>query len=159
MKSLTIILGVLLVAGAASADSEAWISHCNESGTVNDHNLQATPVITTLAPGERACAESVTQTNETSILHVGRCSQVDIFQYIDADGDGIDSTVTGQVQICPGNNDNDDSCDDFGLAAFTAADVFLQGLGATYIRIASGGTTDADQVRWEVRCEGNASNN
>lgn len=150
---------LLLFAGPAFADSEAWIDGCNDSPTANAHALLATPTTSALVPGERACAISATQTNETLVLDVSACNHVDILQFLDADGDGTESTVVGQVQLCPNSFDDDDACDDFGLTVFTASDTFLEGLGASYIRIASAGTTDADLVRWEVRCIGRAAGN
>jgi len=151
LKHLLTLLALLLCAPSAWAAEADWIEGCDEDSTTRA--LTTVNVTLSLAPGERACAESITATDVTDELNVGRCDEVDIFQYIDPDGAADDSTVTGQVEICPSVIDDDDSCDDFGITAFTG-DTFLAGLGATYIRVAAAGTTDTAEVRWEVRCSG-----
>lgn len=154
---LSIAAITLLLTGPALADSEAWILGCSDALTVNAHALLTSNPTTTLIPGERACATSATQTNETLVLDVTACNHVDVLQFLDADGDGTESTLVGQVELCPNIFDDDDACDDFGLTVFGANDEYLEGLGASYIRIKSGGTTDADLVRWEIRCVGSAA--
>lgn len=154
---LTVAAMLLITTGAAWADSEAWIAGCSDSPTANAHALLSETTTTRIVPGERACAVSNNQTNETLVLDVSACNHVDILQFLDADGDGTESTLVGQVELCPNSFDDDDACDDFGLTIFGAADTFLEGLGASFIRIKSAGTTDADLVRWEVRCVAKAT--
>ncbi|MEE8386106.1 MAG: hypothetical protein V3S01_09330 [Dehalococcoidia bacterium] len=138
----------LLLALPASAAEDDWIFGCAENATFD---LLTAPTTTKLIPGEVACAESITQTNVTSNLDVGACEYIDVYQWPDADGDADVSTVVGQPQLCPNSQDDDQSCDEFGLAEF-AADAFVQGLGARWFRMKSAGTTDTAPVRWEVHC-------
>ena len=149
MRFLAIMASLIFLAAPAFAAEADWIGGCNEDATTRA--LEATPVVLSLAPGERACAESITDTDVTDELDVSRCDEVDVFQFIDPDGDADDSTVSGQLEVCPSQIDDDDSCSDMGLTAFTG-NTFTAGLGATYIRVAAAGTTDTAEVRWEVRC-------
>lgn len=143
---------IILFAFPAMAAEDNWIQWCKVDASFD---LLTAPVVTTLQPGERACAESITQTNVTDELDVSQCDHIDVIQYDDADGDADVSTVTGQPQVCPDARDDDQSCTAMGLTAFSG-DTFLEGLGATFFRVASGGTTDTAPVRWEVRCVGKA---
>lgn len=154
---LSTTAALLLLVGTASADSEAWIAGCSDAETVNAHALLAGPTTVKLLPGERACAISATSTNETLVLDVTDCDHVDVLQFLDADGDGTASNVLGQVQFCPNSFDDDDACDDFAITVFGAADETRTGLSTSFIRVASLGTTDADLVRWEIRCVGRAA--
>lgn len=147
-----IILLITLLALPAWAAEDDWIKGCGVDGSFD---LNTSPTTTTLQPGEVACAESVTQTNVTDELDVNQCKWVDVWQYDDADGDADVSTVTGQLQVCPDARDDDDSCTAGGISAFSGDD-FVMGVGARFIRVASGGTTDTAPVRWEVRCVGRA---
>ena len=149
---------VLLLPGLSSAGDVDWIKSCQQDGSRDLVTAAAFPrsETTNLKPGQYACAESITATEVTDQLKVSQCNHVDVFQYDDPDGDADISTVVGQVQICPDSTDDDDSCSSFGLTEFSG-DSFLEGLGATYIRIEVNGTTDTAPVRWEVRCVGSSS--
>ncbi len=149
---LATLLACVFVAMPSGAAEDDWIKGCDVDGSFD---LNTTPVTTLLQPGEVACAESITQTNVTDELNVSQCNHIDVIQYDDADGDGDVSTVTGTPQVCPDARDDDDSCTAMGLVAFVG-DTFLEGLGARFFRVASGGTTDTAPVRWEVRCVGRA---
>lgn len=147
---------LFLLSSPAWADSEAWIAGCDDAATADDHELAAVTVTSALIAGERACTTSATSTNETLVLDVSACDHIDVFQFVDADGDGTSSLVIGQIQFCPNSFDDDDSCDDFEVTVFAAADEIRAGLSASFVRIASAGTSDADLVRWEIRCVGQA---
>lgn len=147
---------ILATSTVARADSEPWIQFCNESQTVDAHTLLAVPVTSRLIPGERACATSATNTNETLVLSVEACREITVLQFLDADGDGTGSLLVGQVEFCPNAFDDDDGCDDFGITVFGAADEFRSGLSPSYVRVKSAGTSDSDLIRWEIRCIGQA---
>ncbi len=154
IRYIPFLLLLTLMPLQALAAEDDWIFGCNED---SNNDLLLVPVVIKLNPGEVACAESITQTNVTTTLDVTGCEYIDVFQWDDADGDADLSTVVGQPELCPDERDSDASCDDFGLAAF-ATDVFLQGLGARFFRVASGGTTDTAPVRWEVHCHKRSRN-
>lgn len=148
MKHILLFLCVLLMSSTASAAD--WIDSCLQDSN-RDLVTTSSSIVTTLTPGRYACAETITNTDDTTILSVGGCNHIDVFQYNDPDGDDDISTVTGQPQICPDNTADDSSCGNFGLAAFSG-DVYLEGLGVSFFRVQAAGTTDTAPVRWEVRC-------
>jgi hypothetical protein len=154
MKLFIMILLAIFASSVTHAAEVDWIGGCNIDATFD---LEATPIVTVLAAGSFACAETVTQTDVTEVLDVSQCDHIDVLQWDDADGDADLSTVVGQPQMCPNRTDDDDSCDAFALTEF-AGNVYLEGLGANFFRIAATGTTDTAPVRWEVRCVGRASN-
>jgi len=160
--SFLAVIVLLIAPEVASANDNAWIKNCEDtsvdSGVLIDDTdaANAGKLTTVLKPGHWACADSADATHETVILDVGQCNHVDIFQFDDAIGDGTNSTVVGQVQLCPNAKDDNQSCDSFGLAEFSG-NSYLEGLGARKIRIESNGTTDADVVRYEVHCIGSAT--
>lgn len=146
-------LFLILLALPAMAAEVDWIEGCNVDGS---RDLNTSPVVTTLNPGDYACAESGTQTDVTDELDVSQCDHIDVMQFTDPNGDGDDSLVSGVPEICSDLVDDDDSCNSMGLTAFSG-NTFLEGLGARFFRVASAGTTDASaNVRWEVRCVGRA---
>lgn len=151
MIRITLLALLVCLAGPVWASEADWIGGCNEVAATRA--LNTVPVVLTIAPGERACAQSVTATDVTAVLNVGRCDEVDVFQFIDPDGDADDSTLVGQVEICPSALDSDSACSDMGITEFSG-NTFIAGLGATYVRIEVNGTTDTAEARWEVRCSG-----
>jgi len=142
----------------AGAQEVNWIKSCQDDSSRDLVTTTAFPQseTTNLKPGQYACAESITATDVTANLNVSQCNHVDIFQWVDADGDDDDSTIVGQVQVCSNEFDDDSSCDSFGFVEFSG-DSYLEGLGARYIRVEVNGTTDTAPARWEVRCVGSAA--
>jgi hypothetical protein len=152
-------LFVLFWAGSASSAESKWVRNCETvavgGGLIDDTTASSRKLTQSLKPGQTACADSVTATDVTYNINVSQCNHVDVFQFIDPDGDDDDSTIVGQVQLCSSQADDDSSCADFGLTEFSGNDA-LWGLGAIWMRVEVNGTTDTAEARWDIHCVGNA---
>jgi hypothetical protein len=153
MKLFIMVLLAILASSTTHAAEDLWVKNCELDATFDLVAATGAGVVS-LQPGEFACAESLTATNVTANVSIMDCLHVDITQFIDADGDADDSTVTGLVQICPNAEDDDQSCDEFAYTALTATEQ-EKNVQGQYVRIKSGGTSDTAPVRWVLFCHGN----
>lgn len=84
----TLILTLLLLSFPAHAGS--WLKLCRSGNTV-----------TALSPGDWACYQPSSNSDDSVLLNVEKCENVDALYFLDRDGDGTASTVTPTVRSCP----------------------------------------------------------
>ena len=151
MRYGILVLSVLL---ASPAFAIAWDQHCNTSRTM------ASPAAIT--PGTRACASPASNSDDTEILGVGACENIDVGLAEDADGDGTGgSSLTTQLQWCPGSERDltagsvqDNACVDYSGGSGTGNNL-IQGAGVPtgYVKVQVGGTHAGDPQVW-LKCNG-----
>lgn len=148
-RTIIVTLALLWLAGPAHAST--WRKGCTETSTLNS-----------MLPGMFACATPTSATDDTNIIGVQDCENIDVGMVADSNGDGTGATaLTATLQWCPisqldatVNTDTkrDAACVDIANNTVTG-DGTLQGAGipSGYIRINFGGTFAADPKVW-IRC-------
>ena len=148
MKFRSALLALWLL--AAPADASVWKKWCG---------LETTGA---LFSGQYACAVPTSNSDDTEILSVGACDNIDVGLVEDSNGDATGATaLTATLQWCPTlqtdatvNTDakRDAACVNFVNGTLTG-DGALQGAGAPsgYVRLNFGGTFAGDPKVF-VRC-------
>jgi hypothetical protein len=142
---------VLLVLPLA-AEASAWKRWCGADTS------------TGLAVGQYACILPASNADDSVILSVGACENIDVGLTGDLNGDGASaSSLTATLQWCPVSQTDatvntdakrDAACVDYTNGTMTG-DGTLQGAGIPtgFVRINMGGTFAADPVVF-VKCNG-----
>jgi len=158
MRSILILMVGVLLGLPVVTNAADWIRGCKESSS-GVLATTATPGVfesTGLRPGQFACAETLTQTDNTDVLYIGDCAAVQVFQFDDPDGDADNSTVQGTPQLCPTLTPDDQACDTVpGGSILTGNDANYDVTGV-WFRVVASGTTDTALVRWVVLCSNSA---
>lgn len=155
MKRALVTLGALLLASQAGAAT--W-----KSGTCSG------PSTTTVSSGGYACARPISETDDTAVIQVKDCDNIDFGLVEDRNGNGSGATaLTATIQWCPVDNgdstvdtdaERDAACVNYtdGSSAVTlTGDGTIQGIGSPsgYIRVNMGGTFAQDPEIW-LHCNG-----
>lgn len=154
MRRLLLILGALLLASPVYAI--AWDEFCSSSRTLT------APAAMTTTRANQVCASPASNSDDTEIIGVAACENIDVGVAEDEDGDGTGgSALTWQLQWCPGSETSltagsvqDNACVDYSGASGTGNGT-VQGAGVPsgYVKIQVGGTHAGDPIIW-IKCNG-----
>ena len=150
-------LGALVALLPTPADAANWLKGCQGTGQDN----------LSIGPGSFACLVPTSATDDSGILSVDSCENIDIFYWDDADGDGVAGGGTVQARSCPTTDalrTDTDTVQD--AACFIMENLTLDGVPSTNTEAIYGiaanrmkitvtaYATTSEPIRVEVRCNG-----
>lgn len=159
MNRLALTLGLVgaLAALAGPAHAADWLKGCQGAG---QHNLS-------LQPGSSACLIPTSATDDSGILAVSGCENIDILYWDDVDGDGVAGGGTVQARSCPMSGALLTASDAVQDAACFAMENLtfdgnpatnteaIYGIAANRIKITvTAYATPTEPIQVEVRCNG-----
>lgn len=149
MRNVRFILAASLVCtlfalSATRARAADWLENCG------------TRVVSSLTPRNSACYSAASTNDDSGVLTVRDCENVDVLYFTDTDGNGTASTLTVALRSCPGTTADPDACwivEGLTLTGSAPAEA-IYGLGAerVYADVSATGTV-ADPTLI-VRCNG-----
>lgn len=143
---LTLIAMLLLIPSLAWATD--WKRGCGSVST------------TILQPGEFACLDPTANSDDSTILNVANCENVDYFLFDDKDGDSTVCTVAWSIEGCPFGEDpaqsaagRDAACVLLPGTAALSGDAVESNIAGIYIRATGDGAgANAGDCRLMAKC-------
>lgn len=131
-----------------SASAQAWWLNCN-SDISRVH----------IGPGEWVCFDPSANTDESPIVDVSGCENVDYFLFDDKDGDATVCTVTWEIEACPVKNSEvsasatDAACEILAGTAALSGDDAESNIAGIFIRVKGDGAgSNAGDCRIMAKC-------
>lgn len=128
MKTMMIWIGLVLLPSMGWASD--WSKSCDSTRTT-----------TALQPGEFACYDPTANDDDSTILSVGNCENVDYFLFDDKDGDATVCTVAWEIEGCPVSNKTlsaaaeDLACEILSGTAALSGDDVESNIAGIYVRL------------------------
>lgn len=136
---------------AVPAHASTWKKWCGNESTEG------------LARWASACVLPTSNSDDSRILSVGACENIDVDFYGDRNGDGTTaSSLLATVQTCPAPQDDptvntdaerDAACEDTACALTGGGHCMGIGVGSGFVRVNFGGTFAADP-QISIKCNG-----
>lgn len=152
MKRL-LLLGIILLAWPATAGDWGLLRGSGASATCDTSRPN-----TSLQAGETGCYELSTNDDDSTVLSVGNCENVDFFYYADKNGDGTDCTLAFSIQDCPMNGltdtEADNGCTDVnsGVSDLSSSNTVESNLAGVFLRLDADTGANHSDCRVLVKC-------